>query len=180
MAFASARVAELPAAGQVAIRSISDAGLGDIVHLPGSDLYEARTKSYWSLSPRLRPWAIVQPRSTEDVSVVMKALADGTDCQFAIRRLVNTINTHIDKRRTEVTSNTVGVICLGLEPAISALGSRSTSETWTKQLMIQLPRLHLFNLVEDGQTSTPHWRKVIGIHTSLSQISVANTRDQRE
>lgn len=89
MAFDSARVAELPAAGQVAIRSISDAGLGDIVHLPGSDLYEARTKSYWSLSPQLRPWAIVQPRSTEDVSVVMKAILAVTDCQFAIRRFVD-------------------------------------------------------------------------------------------
>lgn len=91
MAFANAPVGELPAAGEAAIRSIIDAGLGDIVHLPGSDLYEARTKSYWSLSPQLRPWAIVQPRSAEDVSVVMKALVDITDCQFAIRRFVDNI-----------------------------------------------------------------------------------------
>lgn len=91
MAFASAPVTELPAAGQVAIRSINDAGLGNIVHLPGSDLYEARTKSYWSLSPQLRPWAIVQPRSTEDVSLVMKALVATADCQFAIRRYVDNI-----------------------------------------------------------------------------------------
>lgn len=91
MALASAPVVELPAAGQAAIRSITDAGLGDIVHVPGSDLYEARTKSYWSLSPQLRPWAIVQPRSTEDVSVVVKALVEVTDCQFAIRRFVDDI-----------------------------------------------------------------------------------------
>lgn len=91
MAFASAPAGELPAAGEAAIGRIIDAGLGDIVHLPGSDLYEARTKSYWSLSPQLRPWAIVQPRSAEDVSVVMKALVDVADCQFAIRRSVDNI-----------------------------------------------------------------------------------------
>lgn len=91
MALASASVVELPPAGQAAIRSISDAGLGEIVHLPGSYLYEARTKSYWSLSPQLRPLAIVQPRSTEDVSAVMKALVDVADCQFAIRRFVDNI-----------------------------------------------------------------------------------------
>lgn len=89
MAFASAPVTDVPAAGQVTIRSIRDAGLGNIVRLPGSDLYEARTKSYWSLSPQLRPWAIVQPRSTEDVSVLMKALVGIADCRFAIRRSVD-------------------------------------------------------------------------------------------
>lgn len=40
--------------------------------------------------------------------------------------------------------------------------------------MIQVPRLHLSNLVEDGQTSTPHWRKVIAIHASLSQMTMTN------
>lgn len=84
-----APAAELLTASHAAIRSIHDAGLGDIVHLPGSDLYAARNKSYWSCSPRLRPWAIVQPRSTEEVSMVMKALVATPECQFAIRRYVD-------------------------------------------------------------------------------------------
>lgn len=89
MDYASALVAELPTAGQAAIRSIHDAGLGEILRLPGSDLYEARNNSYWSCSPRLRPWAIVQPRSAEEVSTVVKALVSVPECQFAIRRYVN-------------------------------------------------------------------------------------------
>lgn len=89
MAYASAPVVELPTAGHAAIRSLHDAGLGEIICLPGSDVYEARTKSYWSLSPQLRPWAIVQPRSAEEVSMAMKALVAVAGCQFAIRRFVN-------------------------------------------------------------------------------------------
>lgn len=79
---------ELSLAGQAAIRNIKDAGLEDVVRLPGSEFYEARTKSYWSLSPQLRPWAIVQPRSAEEVSMVVKALVAAPECQFAIRRFV--------------------------------------------------------------------------------------------
>lgn len=92
MAHASGPAAELPPAGQAAIRNINEAGLGEIILLPGSDLYEARTKSYWSCSPRLRPWAIVQPRSAEEVSTVVKALVAAEDCQFAIRRFVDDSN----------------------------------------------------------------------------------------
>lgn len=88
MADASTPAVELPTAGQDAIQSIHDAGLGEIIHLHGSDLYEARNKSYWSCSPRLRPWAIVQPRSAEEVSTVLQALVAVKDCQFAIRRFV--------------------------------------------------------------------------------------------
>lgn len=102
MACASAPITELPAAGQAAIRYINDAGLGNIVHLPGSDLYEARTKSYWSLSPQLRPWAIVQPRSTEDVSAVMKAIVAVADCQFAIRRFVDNVKYNILIRGVQI------------------------------------------------------------------------------
>ncbi|KAL2274807.1 hypothetical protein FJTKL_02711 [Diaporthe vaccinii] len=85
MADASTPAVELPTAGQDAIQSIHDAGLGEIIRLHGSNLYEARNNSYWSRSPRLRPWVIVQPRSTEEVSMVVKALVAVKDCQFAIR-----------------------------------------------------------------------------------------------
>lgn len=88
MAPASAPDVELPTASHAAIRSLRDADLGEIISLPGSDVYEARTKSYWSLSPQLRPWAIIQPRSTEEVSMAVKALVAVADCKFAIRRFV--------------------------------------------------------------------------------------------
>lgn len=89
MACASSPVSELPPAGQAAIRGISDVGLGEIIRLPGADLYEARLKSYYSLSSQLRPWAIVQPRSADEVSLVMKVLTAVPECKFAIRRYVD-------------------------------------------------------------------------------------------
>lgn len=64
-------------------------GLGESMRLPGSDLYEARIKSYYSLSSQLRPWAIVQPRSTVEVSMVMKVLSAVPECNFAVRRYVD-------------------------------------------------------------------------------------------
>lgn len=89
MAYTNAPSAELPTAGQAAIRGINDAGLGEIIHLPGSDVYEVRIKSYYSLTPQLRPWAIVQPRSTEEVSIAIKVLTGVPECKFAIRRYVD-------------------------------------------------------------------------------------------
>lgn len=82
-------VPDLPTAGQAAVRGVGGVGLGEIIRLPGSDLYEARIKSYYSLSSQLRPWAIVQPRSTDEVSLVMKVLTAVPECKFAIRRYVD-------------------------------------------------------------------------------------------
>lgn len=59
------------------------------MRFPGSDLYEARIQSYYSLSSQLRPWAILQPRSTPEVSLVMKVLTAVPECNFAIRRYVD-------------------------------------------------------------------------------------------
>ena len=51
------------------------AGLQDLTLLPGSDAYEDREASYWAANVPLRPNCIVQPRTTEDVSRVIKVLA---------------------------------------------------------------------------------------------------------
>lgn len=69
-----------------AIESLRAAGLGDVLHTPDQESYNARVDSYWSLTPRLKPWAFVQPRTTEEVSKVVKALVETSDCSFAVRR----------------------------------------------------------------------------------------------
>lgn len=73
---------------EAAIASLKEAGLGDVLHLPDSQAYNDRTSSYWSLTAQLRPWAIVQPRTTEEVSKALKALVNTPDVKFAVRRLV--------------------------------------------------------------------------------------------
>ncbi len=71
-----------------AIANLKAAGLGDVLHLPDTPTYNERTSSYWSLTAQLRPWAIVQPRNTEEVSKALTALVNTPDCKFAVRRLV--------------------------------------------------------------------------------------------
>ncbi|KAI2466604.1 FAD-binding domain-containing protein [Annulohypoxylon bovei var. microspora] len=70
---------------QSAISNLKKANLGDVLYTPGQQAYEAREESYWSLTPRQRPWAIVQPRNTEEVSKIVKALVGTAGCKFAIR-----------------------------------------------------------------------------------------------
>lgn len=43
--------------------ALSKAGLGNVL-TPGSAAYEARTKTYWSITSQLTPWCIVSPPST--------------------------------------------------------------------------------------------------------------------
>ncbi|KAI0012284.1 FAD-binding domain-containing protein [Xylariaceae sp. FL0662B] len=69
---------------QTAIANLKEAGLGDVLYVPGQRLYEEREASYWSLTPRLAPWTIVQPRSTEEVAKALKALVNTPGCKFAI------------------------------------------------------------------------------------------------
>lgn len=68
-----------------AVKALREAGLGDVVHLPGEDHFEARTASYWSRTSQLRPWAIVQPRDAHEVSTALKTLVATPGCQIAIR-----------------------------------------------------------------------------------------------
>ncbi|KAF3764432.1 FAD-binding domain-containing protein [Cryphonectria parasitica EP155] len=78
-------VAQLPSTAQLAITNLKNAGLSEVLHLQGTEIYEERLKSYWALTPRLRAWALVLPRTTEEVSLAVKALVGTPDCQFAIR-----------------------------------------------------------------------------------------------
>lgn len=41
-------------------------------------------ESYWSLSAALNPWCVVQPSSAEDVSVIIRTLAQN-ECPFGVR-----------------------------------------------------------------------------------------------
>lgn len=61
------------------------AGLGDQILLPGDGEYEDRINSWWSVSSRLRPWCIVQPRTANDVAATVKALASTGHGGFAVR-----------------------------------------------------------------------------------------------
>ncbi|KAH8669010.1 hypothetical protein BX600DRAFT_266336 [Xylariales sp. PMI_506] len=70
-----------------AVENLQEAGLGDVLYTPARQplKYNDRIDSYWSLTPRLRPWAIIQPRNVDEVSKAVKALVKTEGCQFAIR-----------------------------------------------------------------------------------------------
>lgn len=68
-----------------AVKALREAGLGDIVYMPGEEQFETRIASYWSRTSQLRPWAIVQPRNAREVSTALKALVATRGCQIAIR-----------------------------------------------------------------------------------------------
>ncbi|KAK5992062.1 FAD-dependent monooxygenase sdcF [Cladobotryum mycophilum] len=61
------------------------AGLRDLLIFPEHDSYEPSINTWWAISARLRPGCIFQPRSTEDVSRAVRALADLGVGQFSIR-----------------------------------------------------------------------------------------------
>lgn len=69
----------------VAIKAIQDAGLSNILVLPSSDLYAARIDSYWSLTAKLRPWALILPTTPAEVAATVRALVSVLDLQFAVR-----------------------------------------------------------------------------------------------
>jgi hypothetical protein len=52
------------------------AGLHSLVLLPESDAYAKREASYWAANVPLHPSCIVQPRTSQEVSRVVKVLAD--------------------------------------------------------------------------------------------------------
>ncbi|KAL3439766.1 hypothetical protein BJX65DRAFT_300898 [Aspergillus insuetus] len=68
-----------------ALANLRAVGLSDVLHLPDYEAYDARIASYWSLTAQLRPWAIVQPRKTEEVAKAVRALVDSPDVKFAVR-----------------------------------------------------------------------------------------------
>ncbi|KAK6219336.1 hypothetical protein LQW54_002324 [Pestalotiopsis sp. IQ-011] len=61
---------------QAAVENLVSAGLEDILYTPARqhDNYGARIDSYWSATSRSRPWAILQPRNTAEVSKAITAL----------------------------------------------------------------------------------------------------------
>jgi hypothetical protein len=61
-----------------------DAGLQSLVLLPDSDAYTKREASYWAANVALHPKCIVQPRTSDDVSRIIKVLAS-TDGLVAVR-----------------------------------------------------------------------------------------------
>lgn len=70
---------------EYAVKALHEAGLGDVVYVPGEEHFETRVASYWSRTSQLRPWAIVQPRDVTEVSTALRALVATPRCQIAIR-----------------------------------------------------------------------------------------------
>ncbi|GAD98369.1 hypothetical protein PVAR5_7061 [Paecilomyces variotii No. 5] len=68
----------------LAIASLKEAGLGDVLYLPEQQLYDERVASYWSKPAQLKPRAIVQPRNMEEVSKALSALVKVNDCKIAV------------------------------------------------------------------------------------------------
>ncbi|KKY25404.1 putative fad binding domain-containing protein [Diplodia seriata] len=50
------------------------AGLRDRLLPPTSPSYEARIETWWALNTRLRPWCLIQPHTTAEVSTALTAL----------------------------------------------------------------------------------------------------------
>uniref|UniRef100_A0A8H7K335 FAD-binding PCMH-type domain-containing protein n=1 Tax=Bionectria ochroleuca TaxID=29856 RepID=A0A8H7K335_BIOOC len=63
---------------------LADAGLGGLLLLPHDLAYTEREASYWAPNAALGPRCILQPRTTEDVSRAVKAVA-ASGAKFAIR-----------------------------------------------------------------------------------------------
>jgi FAD/FMN-containing dehydrogenase len=61
-----------------------EAGLQNLILLPDSDSYVERQALYWATNAALRPSCIVQPRTSEDVSRIIKVLVN-TDGPIALR-----------------------------------------------------------------------------------------------
>lgn len=72
-----------------AVAAFEKSGFNEILYRPGTAAYETRMSSYYSRgSSQLRPWAVIQPRTTEEVSAVVKTLVRIPGCQIAVRRSV--------------------------------------------------------------------------------------------
>jgi FAD/FMN-containing dehydrogenase len=54
--------------------ALIEAGLGKQLLFASDDEYDERIASWWALNSRLRPWCLVQPENTEQVSTVVTAL----------------------------------------------------------------------------------------------------------
>lgn len=52
---------------------------------PGDPTYEDITKDYWSRVAHKRPWCIVRPTTTEEVSKTLRAILAIPGCRFAVR-----------------------------------------------------------------------------------------------
>ncbi|GKT90646.1 hypothetical protein Ct61P_08496 [Colletotrichum tofieldiae] len=58
----------------LADRSLRAVALGDVLYTPDQDPFGKCKASYRSLTAKLKPWAIVQPRNAEEVSKAVKSL----------------------------------------------------------------------------------------------------------
>ncbi|KAL3443133.1 hypothetical protein BJX65DRAFT_312153 [Aspergillus insuetus] len=67
------------------LTSVREAGLGDVLYLRDDPQHEERVLSHWSATAQLRPWAIVQPRNTDEVAKAVKAIVAVQDVKFAVR-----------------------------------------------------------------------------------------------
>ncbi|KAJ0159732.1 Bifunctional solanapyrone synthase [Colletotrichum tanaceti] len=83
------QASETPRTGIPPCDALIDAGLGDRLVLATEEGYEARIASYWSVSAQLRPWCLVQPRDTDEVSrtltTLLKAGSGAGDWHVAVR-----------------------------------------------------------------------------------------------
>ncbi|KAF4984892.1 hypothetical protein FZEAL_45 [Fusarium zealandicum] len=64
--------------------SLETAGVKNIYY-PSSEGYKTRTESYFSVSSQLSPYCIVQPKTAQDVALIVTTLSYEAVCNFAIR-----------------------------------------------------------------------------------------------
>ncbi|KAF4636113.1 hypothetical protein G7Y89_g1974 [Cudoniella acicularis] len=62
--------------GNVPCDALIKAGLGDRLLVATNNDYEPQIQTWWALNSRLRPWCLVLPHTTEEVSQVLTALVN--------------------------------------------------------------------------------------------------------
>jgi FAD/FMN-containing dehydrogenase len=105
------------------------AGIREILVLPETQLYTDRISSYWSDCAKLHPWAIIQPRTTEEVSLVVKTLVAIPECKFAIRSGGHTYWTGSNNIQDGVTID-LGLIDSIKYDAITKIASLGPGGQW--------------------------------------------------
>jgi hypothetical protein len=147
-------------------RQLEGRGLEDVLYVPGQEAYDARINSYWFLTPRLKPWAIVQPWNTEEVASAVKALLKTHNCNFAVRRSAVAWFIHL-RKLADGGSMIAAVTCAHRVSIILEQAWPSIWGLWQRRLTIRKLSWHRCSLVSDGHVFTSTLKSVCGISLIL-------------
>ncbi|KAL7625595.1 hypothetical protein AAE478_004815 [Parahypoxylon ruwenzoriense] len=146
--------------------ALESTGLGNIYY-PGSDSYENRTDSYFSVSAQLEPSCIIQPTSAQEVSLIVTTLTQATTCNFAIRSGGHTVwpgaansEPRFERHRFEVRQLTLDAVKDGVTIDLGTNKLGDVTDHGPAALTIEI----YTNYVPEGQVAQiqagSRWREV--------------------